>query len=158
MFQEGVPFHVLLIGQFLTLIYCCYSQLNLFFSLVYNTLGIPLAAGVFYPLIHTRIPPTVAAMAMALSSVSVVFSSLALRLYQPPEFSSTGATQSSAATQRRRHQRRTRQSRRSQRNEEANNDDTVPLILADGQSERTDDTDRISNIQRMEEGNGPDDE
>jgi len=60
-------------------------QLNLFLSLVYNCLGIPVAAGVFYPLIHTRLPPTLAAVAMALSSFSVVSSSLALRLYKPPK-------------------------------------------------------------------------
>jgi Cu+-exporting ATPase len=59
-------------------------QLNLLFSLLYNCLGIPIAAGVFYPLVHARLPPTVAGAAMALSSVSVVLSSLSLRLYQPP--------------------------------------------------------------------------
>ena len=59
-------------------------QLNLFFSLVYNCLGIPVAAGLLYPFIHTRLPPTLAAVAMALSSFSVVSSSLALRLYTPP--------------------------------------------------------------------------
>ena len=52
--------------------------------MVYNILSIPLAAGIFFPLFHTRLPPTVAALAMSLSSVSVVFSSLALRLYKPP--------------------------------------------------------------------------
>lgn len=57
---------------------------NLFFSLLYNSLGIPIAAGAFYPLVHARLPPTVAAVAMALSSVSVVLSSLTLRFYQPP--------------------------------------------------------------------------
>ena len=57
---------------------------NFMWSLIYNCLGIPLAAGVCFPFIHTRLPPTVAALAMALSSVSVVFSSLALRLYRPP--------------------------------------------------------------------------
>ena len=57
---------------------------NLFWSLVYNSLSIPIAAGVFYPLVHSRLPPTVAAVAMALSSVSVVLSSLMLRLYNPP--------------------------------------------------------------------------
>lgn len=59
-------------------------QLNLLWSLLYNCLGVPVAAGVFFPLIQTRLPPTVAALAMALSSVSVVLSSLALRLYRPP--------------------------------------------------------------------------
>jgi magnesium-transporting ATPase (P-type) len=62
-------------------------QWNFVFSLVYNCLGIPVAAGVFYPLVHTRLPPTVAAIAMALSSISVVVSSLSLRLYRPPNVS-----------------------------------------------------------------------
>lgn len=59
-------------------------QLNLLLSLVYNCLGIPIAAGLFYPYVRTRLPPTVAALAMALSSISVVLSSLSLQLYQPP--------------------------------------------------------------------------
>jgi P-type Cu+ transporter len=59
-------------------------QWNLALSLVYNCLGIPIAAGVFYPVVHLRLPPTVAAVAMALSSVSVVLSSLTLRMYRPP--------------------------------------------------------------------------
>jgi Cu+-exporting ATPase len=58
-------------------------QWNLVFSLIYNLLSIPLAAGVFFPIFHTRLPPTVAAVAMSLSSTSVVFSSLALRFYKP---------------------------------------------------------------------------
>jgi Cu+-exporting ATPase len=63
-------------------------QLNFLFSMVYNVLSIPLAAGVFFPIFHTRLPPTIAAVAMALSSVSVVGSSLALRLYKPPNVES----------------------------------------------------------------------
>jgi P-type Cu+ transporter len=59
-------------------------QWNFGWALVYNCLGIPIAAGLFFPLVRTRLPPTVAAIAMALSSVSVVLSSLSLRLYRPP--------------------------------------------------------------------------
>lgn len=57
---------------------------NFVWSLVYNVIGIPVAAGVFFPVVHTRLPPTLAAVAMALSSLSVVGNSLALRLYKPP--------------------------------------------------------------------------
>ncbi|MGK3744532.1 MAG: hypothetical protein ACI90V_011392 [Bacillariaceae sp.] len=64
-------------------------QLNFIWSLLYNCLSIPLAAGVFYPVFHTRLPPTVAALAMALSSLSVVASSLALHLYRPPKVMSS---------------------------------------------------------------------
>ena len=63
-------------------------QWNLLWSLLYNCLGIPIAAGVFYPVIHTRLPPAIAALAMALSSISVVSSSLSLRLYKPPDLGS----------------------------------------------------------------------
>lgn len=62
-------------------------KINLFFSLAYNAAGIPIAAGALYPLIRARLPPEVAALAMALSSVSVVLSSLALTRYVPPTWS-----------------------------------------------------------------------
>ena len=62
---------------------------NFLWALVYNCLGIPVAAGVAFPLFHTRLPPTVAGLAMALSSVSVVCSSLALRFYKPPSIGNT---------------------------------------------------------------------
>lgn len=55
-----------------------------FWSLMYNCLSIPVAAGVFFPLMKARLPPTVAAAAMALSSLSVVLSSLMLYRYRPP--------------------------------------------------------------------------
>lgn len=58
---------------------------NLMFSVLYNLLGIPIAAGVLYPFVQVRLPPTVAAVAMAASSISVVLSSLTLRLYKPPK-------------------------------------------------------------------------
>ncbi|MDX1944805.1 MAG: heavy metal translocating P-type ATPase [Pirellulaceae bacterium] len=52
---------------------------NLVWALVYNVLLIPLAAGLFEPLIGLRLPPALAAAAMAASSVSVVVNSLRLR-------------------------------------------------------------------------------
>lgn len=61
-------------------------QLNLFWALGYNTIAIPVAAGVFYPITHKALPPYVAAFAMALSSVSVLASSLSLNRYKPPVY------------------------------------------------------------------------
>ncbi|TCZ61037.1 heavy metal translocating P-type ATPase [Roseicella aquatilis] len=52
---------------------------NLFFAFVYNALGVPIAAGVLYPLLGILLSPIIAALAMALSSVSVIANSLRLR-------------------------------------------------------------------------------
>ncbi len=52
---------------------------NLFFAFVYNALGVPLAAGVLYPFLGILLSPVVAALAMALSSVSVIGNALRLR-------------------------------------------------------------------------------
>jgi P-type Cu+ transporter len=52
---------------------------NLFFAFIYNTAGIPLAAGVLYPFFGVLLSPIVAAAAMALSSVSVIANALRLR-------------------------------------------------------------------------------
>ena len=52
---------------------------NLFFSFVYNSLGVPLAAGLLYPFFGVMLSPMVAAAAMSLSSVSVVANALRLR-------------------------------------------------------------------------------
>jgi P-type Cu+ transporter len=57
---------------------------NLVWSLAYNCIAIPVAAGALYPLTKTRLPPAVAAALMALSSISVVMGSLSLYLYKPP--------------------------------------------------------------------------
>jgi Cu+-exporting ATPase len=52
---------------------------NLFFAFVYNALGVPVAAGVLYPVFGLLLSPIIAAAAMALSSVSVVGNALRLR-------------------------------------------------------------------------------
>jgi Cu+-exporting ATPase len=52
---------------------------NLFFALVYNAVGVPLAAGALYPLWGIRLSPIIAAAAMALSSLSVVTNASRLR-------------------------------------------------------------------------------
>src|SRR5690606_2244199 len=52
---------------------------NLGFAFIYNALGVPLAAGVLYPFVGLLLSPMFAALAMSLSSASVVFNALRLR-------------------------------------------------------------------------------
>jgi Cu+-exporting ATPase len=52
---------------------------NLFFAFVYNAIGVPVAAGLFYPAFGILLSPVIAALAMSLSSVSVVTNALRLR-------------------------------------------------------------------------------
>jgi Cu+-exporting ATPase len=52
---------------------------NLFFAFLYNTLGVPLAAGVLYPVFGLLLSPMIASAAMSLSSVSVITNALRLR-------------------------------------------------------------------------------
>ena len=52
---------------------------NLFFAFIYNTLGVPIAAGVLYPVFGLLLSPMIAALAMSFSSVSVIANALRLR-------------------------------------------------------------------------------
>ena len=52
---------------------------NLFFAFIYNSLGIPLAAGILYPFVGILLSPMIAAAAMTFSSVSVISNALRLR-------------------------------------------------------------------------------
>ncbi|SHF78338.1 Cu2+-exporting ATPase [Salegentibacter echinorum] len=52
---------------------------NLFFALIYNTIGVPIAAGVLYPVFGLLLSPMIAALAMSFSSVSVIANALRLR-------------------------------------------------------------------------------
>jgi Cu+-exporting ATPase len=56
---------------------------NLFWAFVYNVIGIPVAAGVLYPVLGIQLSPVLASAAMALSSVSVVSNSLRLTRFKP---------------------------------------------------------------------------
>jgi Cu+-exporting ATPase len=52
---------------------------NLAFALVYNAIGVPIAAGILYPFTGLLLSPMIAAVAMSFSSVSVVTNALRLR-------------------------------------------------------------------------------
>lgn len=59
-------------------------KFNFFWAIMYNLAALPIAAGVLYPAGHVRLDPVWGSLAMALSSISVICSSLALKFYQPP--------------------------------------------------------------------------
>ena len=52
---------------------------NLFFAFIYNALGVPIAAGVLYPIFGLLLSPMIAAAAMSFSSLSVVGNALRLK-------------------------------------------------------------------------------
>ena len=63
---------------------------NLFFAFAYNTLGIPVAAGVLFPFTGLLLNPMIAAAAMSLSSVSVIGNALRLRGLKLPVLGGQG--------------------------------------------------------------------
>jgi Cu+-exporting ATPase len=60
-------------------------HVNLFWAFAYNVLGIPVAAGVLFPMFGVRLSPVFASFAMAMSSVTVVVNSLRLKGFRVPE-------------------------------------------------------------------------
>ena len=66
-------------------------MMNFFWAMGYNVIALPFAAGVLYPFTNFRLPPEIAGLMMAYSSVSVVTSSLLLRRYQRPRIEDDGS-------------------------------------------------------------------
>eukprot|EP01135_Chromosphaera_perkinsii_P010451 Nk52_evm14s2133 gene=Nk52_evmTU14s2133 len=62
-------------------------QINFVWAFIYNIMALPVAAGAFYPLWHEQLPPWLASLIMAFSSVSVICSSLLLKTYKVPNYS-----------------------------------------------------------------------
>lgn len=71
-------------------------HLNLVLSFLYNIISIPAAAGVYYPITHLALPPYLAGLAMALSSVCVVGSSLTINFFRPEQAPNLHATSARA--------------------------------------------------------------
>ena len=65
---------------------------NLFWAFIYNTIGIPLAAGVFYGILGWKLNPMFAGAAMSLSSVSVVSNALRLKFFKPKRYTNDAIT------------------------------------------------------------------
>ena len=62
------------------------AKQNLFGAFIYNTLGIPVAAGILYPLLGILLSPIMAAAAMAISSITVVSNANRLRSFKAKSF------------------------------------------------------------------------
>jgi Cu+-exporting ATPase len=73
---------------------------NLTWAFGYNTLTIPIAAGILYPFVHQVVSPELAAFLMALSSLSVTMNSLAMRGWTPPVRRGGGGARPAEATPR----------------------------------------------------------
>ncbi len=71
---------------------------NLFWAFIYNAIGIPLAAGVFYGILEWKLNPMFAAAAMSLSSVSVVTNALRLKFFTPKHHNVSASNPTTSTT------------------------------------------------------------
>lgn len=80
----GSNLHDIVVALHLSRVVFNRIKMNLFWAMGYNVFAIPFAAGLFYSIMKWRVPPAFAGFMMAFSSVSVVTSSLLLRMYVKP--------------------------------------------------------------------------
>ncbi len=71
-------------------------KVDLFWAFFYNILGIPVAAGVFYPMFGLLLNPMIGSAAMSLSSVCVVTNALTLRFFKPKAVSAAGGSETAS--------------------------------------------------------------
>lgn len=89
----GSNLHDIVVALHLSRVVFNRIKMNLFWAMGYNVFAIPFAAGVFFSITQWRVPPAFAGFMMAFSSVSVVTSSLLLRMYKKPIVHDDGAIQ-----------------------------------------------------------------
>ena len=70
----------------------CFTRIrvNFVWAMMYNVCALPIASGLLYPFTSFHLPPAFAGLAMAFSSITVVISSLSLRLYRRPHITTDG--------------------------------------------------------------------
>lgn len=90
--NQRLPFHTISILCDLSSKVFARVKFNFGWSIIFNVIGIPIAAGAIYPYNNSRLSPVWASAAMALSSVSVVLSSLALKFYKPKKKNGQGVS------------------------------------------------------------------
>ncbi|KAK9759431.1 serine/threonine protein kinase Ran1 [Basidiobolus ranarum] len=60
-------------------------RINIFLAIVFNILAVPIAGGLLFPWVKFRLPPVLAILLLCISTLSVVISSVLLKLFKPPK-------------------------------------------------------------------------